>query len=225
VGSAANELVTLAMMDGSATIVRTFTTAAADLTPHRYTIIDALDDGTSIPVEALSEDHSVGVYGEVAPRKMREHADGYVEINLARLRPQTRLERTIAGWTQQSFLEYAPLRGVRFRAEELQYLEEGWDATLAEVKYPTTTVLALAHLVNEAYGDSARVYLHTALPMPLWIRAHPFDSSDVGVQFAIQVRAGNQMRPTNIHTECSMEYARRWVTAAHGYYDAVAEPR
>jgi hypothetical protein len=41
------------------------------------------------------------------------------------------------------------------------------------------------------------------------------------VQIAIQVRAGNRMRPTNIHTECPMEYARRWVEWVRDYYDAV----
>lgn len=211
-------------IDETATIVKAFAHAAEALIPHQFTVIDRLDDGTSIPIEALSEDHSVGVYGDVAPRKMRDHASGYSEINLARLRPVTRLEPRIAGWSQQSFLEHVPMRGVRFRAEELQYLEHGWDATLAEVTYPATTVLALAHLVHEAYGDSVHVYLNTVLPMPLWIRAKPMGSSELGVQFAIQVRAGSRMRPTNIHTECPMEFARRWVVQAHDYYDPVIDP-
>jgi len=204
-------------------IVRTFADAAATLVPHRFDVLETLDDGTRIPVEALSEDHSIGVYADVAPRKMREHVDEYQRIDITFLRPQIRLEVGLAGSSTQWFLEYVPLRGVQFRAEQLQYLEEGWPATLAEVNYPAHTALALAYLVQEAYGSSAVIYLNTTLPMPLWIRSQPIDSSDPGVQFAIQVQAGNRMRPTNIHTECPMEYARRWVTQARSYYDPVAD--
>lgn len=87
-------------------------------------------------------------------------------------------------------------------------------------KYPAQTVLALAHLVHEMSG-SAFIYVNTTLPMPLWIRAHPLGSAEVGVQVAVQARAGDRVRPTNIHTECLMEYARSWVTAARAYFDLV----
>ena len=109
------------------------------------------------------------------------------------------------------------MRGIRFRAEELQYLEEGWWATLPEVKYPAHTALALAHLVRDTFGR-ADIYLNVELPMPLWIRSGALED-EARLQVAIQARAGDRMRPTNIHTECPMDYARRWATLARDYYD------
>jgi hypothetical protein len=202
----------------SDSIISAFSQAAAILLPHRFTLIRALDDGTAIPAEALSDDHSIGIYWDVAPRKMREHVDDYEQIDISCLRPKSTLGMGASGSRHEWFLEYVPMRGVRFRAEQLQYLEEGWTATLAEVKYPAQTVLALTHLVREASG-SVITYLNTRIPMPLWIRAQPFGSPNVGVQIAVQARAGDQMRPTNIHTECPMEYARQWVAAARTYFD------
>lgn len=201
-----------------ATTVRALAHGAANLVSHRFDVIDTLLDGSRIPVEALSEDHSVGIYGSVAPRKMRDHVDGYAAVDLAELRPNLELATTPFGAKYQEVLEYVPLRGVRFRAEDLQYIEEGWAATLVEVKYPLYTTLALLHLVAEAFG-SARLYLNRRLPMPLWIRSEPLGEEPARAQIAIQVTATGRMRPTNIHTECSMEYARQWVTAARDYYD------
>jgi hypothetical protein len=198
--------------------VKTLAAAAGNLVSHRFDVIDTLLDGSRIPVEALSEDHSIGIYGAVAPRKMRDHADGYSMVDLAEFRPSRALSDTPFGAAYQELLEYVPLRGVRFRAEELQYLEEGWDATLVEVKYPLYTTLALLNLLEEAYG-SAHAYLHRTLPMPLWIRTEPLGAEPARAQIAIQVTATGRMRPTNIHTECSMEYARQWVSAARDYFD------
>src|SRR5262249_13010597 len=42
--------------------IEAFATEASTVVPHRFTLITALDDGTAIPPEALSEDHSVGLY-------------------------------------------------------------------------------------------------------------------------------------------------------------------
>ena len=207
-------------MQDSDSIIHAFSEAAALVVPHRFTLIRSLGDGTTIPAEALSDDHSLGIYGDVAPRKMREHLDSYERIEISDLCPKSSLEMGATGSRHEWFLEYTPLRGVQFRAEQLQYLEEGWTATLSEVKYPAQTVLALAHLVHEMYG-AAFIYLNTTLPLPLWIRAQPLSSAEVGVQVAVQVRAGDRVRPTNIHTECTMEYARAWITAARSYFDLV----
>jgi hypothetical protein len=117
----------------------------------------------------------------------------------------------------EQYLEYVPLRGVRFRAERLQYLEEGWWATIPQVKYVSLTVLGLLYLVKRHYG-SAHLCLHTELPMPLWIRSAPLAEEATGVQAVIQVRDENRTRPTNIHTECPMTYARRWAAQARTYY-------
>lgn len=205
-----------------ATTVMTLAQGAANLVSHRFDVIDTLLDGSRIPVESLSEDHSIGIYGVVAPRKMRDHVDGYAAVDLTDLRPGRELTATPFGADYQELLEYVPLRGVCFRAEELQYIEDGWDATLVEVKYPLYTTMALMHLVAEAFG-SARLYLHRTLPMPLWIRSEPLGEEPARAQIAIQVTAKGRMRPTNIHTECSMEYARQWVAAARDYYDTPSD--
>lgn len=185
--------------------------------PHSFDVITALPDGTPIPPEALSEDHTIGLYGDVIPRKMRENAGGFREIEIADLLPQMVLERTSTGVSVQWSLEYPALRNVRFRAERLQYLEEGWWAVTGEVKYPAATVLCLLHVVKELYG-SARICLNTELPMPLWIRSAPPDESNRGVQAAIQARGEGRVLFTNIHTECPMDFARQFAAAARHYY-------
>jgi hypothetical protein len=200
-----------------------FAEAASGLVAHRFDVITALDDGTPIPTEALSEDHTIGLYGSVAPRKMRDHAGGYRRLTIPELRPQSLVSRTPEGSRTDLFLEYVPMRGVRFRAEELQFLEEGWWARISEVKYPAVTVLTFAHLISESFGD-VEIYLNPELPMPLWLRSQPLDADPVEIQVAIQARAGDRMRPTNIHTECPMDYARRWAEAARSYYDLADEP-
>jgi hypothetical protein len=202
--------------------IEDFATEASTLIPHRFTLITALDDGTTIPPEALSEDHSLGLYGAIIPYKMRENLSGYREIEVADLRPQQVLTATATGARLEQFLEYPPLRGVRFRAERLQYLEEGWWATIAQVTYVSRTVLALLYLVKRRYG-AAQLCLNTELPMPLWIRSAPLAGEATGVQAVIQVRDENRTRPTNIHTECPMAYARRWAAQARTYYEIVAE--
>jgi hypothetical protein len=200
------------------TVVAALAHSAGLLVSHRFDVIDALDDGYPIPVEALSEDHSIGIYGSVAPRKMRDHAETYTLADISEFRPQRTVTVTPLGYQAEEFLEYVPLRGVHFSAEDLQYLESGWDASLTEVKYALYTVLALTHVVREAFG-SALLYLNRTLPMPVWIRTEPLEAETVRAQVAVQVMAGGRMRPTNIHTECPMEYARRWTNAARNYYD------
>lgn len=207
-------------MDDALT-VKAIAHGAANLVSHRFEVIDTLLDGSRIPVEALSEDHSIGIYGAVAPRKMRDHIGGYTAVDISELRPTRAVTATPFGAEFREHLEYVPLRGVRFRAEQLQYIEDGWDATLEEVKYPLYTTVALMNLVAEAFG-SAHLYLHRTLPMPLWIRTDPLGVEPARGQIAIQVTATGRMRPTNIHTECSMEYARQWVAAARDYYDIPA---
>lgn len=123
-------------MQNSDSIIGAFSEAATLGVPHRFTLIRSLDDGTAIPPEALSDDHSLGVYRDVAPRKMREHLDGYERIEISDLLPKSTLEMGATGSRHEWFLEYAPLRGVQFRAEQLQYLEECWAATLSEGSIP-----------------------------------------------------------------------------------------
>ena len=202
--------------------IEAFAAEASTLIPHQFDLITALDDGTTIPPEALSEDHSIGVYGVIAPYLMRANLSGYREIEVADLLPQQVLTATATGARMEQFLEYVPLRGVRFRAEQLQYLEDGWSATMPQVKYVALTVLALLYLVKHRYG-SAHLFVNAELPMPLWIRPAPLAEEAAGVQVAIQVRDEHRMRPTNIHTECPMEYARRWAAQARDYYQMVAE--
>lgn len=189
----------------------------SELLPHRFDVITDLPDGTPIPPEALSEDHTIGLYGDVIPRKMRENAAGFREVEIADFLPQLALERTSLGVSAQWSLEYSALRNVRFRAERLQYLEEGWWAVTAEVKYPAATVLSLLHVVKARYG-SVRMYVNAELPMPLWIRSAPPGESNNGVQAAVQARGEGRVLLTNIHTECPMGFARQFAAAARGYY-------
>jgi hypothetical protein len=187
------------------------------LLPHRFDVITALSDGTAIPAEALSEDHTLGLYGDVIPRKMRENASGFREVEVADLLPRMELQRTSTGASVQWSLECPALRNVRFRAERLQYLEEGWWAVTSEVTYPAATVLGLLHVIKARYG-SARLYVNTELPMPLWIRATPLDEANRGIQAVVQARGEGRVLLTNIHTECPMEFARQFATAARSYY-------
>jgi hypothetical protein len=204
------------MANGVAEIER-LAAQVSSLIPHRFEIITRLDDGTAIPPEALSEDHSLGLYGEIVPYKMRENLAGYRQIEIADLVPQQELARSATGMRAGWFLEYPPLRDVRFRAERLQYLEEGWWAVTAEVKYPAETTLALLYTIKQLYG-AAHLYLNTELPMPLWIRPAPLGEETQGAQAVIQARGEGRILSTNIHTECPMETARRWAGAARNYY-------
>jgi hypothetical protein len=198
-----------------------FAEEASKLIPHRFEVVTGLDDGTRIPAEALSEDHTVGLYVEVIPRKMRENLDGFRSIEVADLVPQ-------ASEAQGLFLEYEPLRNTRFRAERLQFLEEGWWAETSEVKYPAGTVLGLMHVMKELYG-AAHLCINGELPMPLWIRSAPGEEAgtvealapgeETGrVEAVVQARGEGRVLLTNIHSECPMEFARRFAEAARGYY-------
>jgi hypothetical protein len=200
--------------------IRDFCRQIEGLVPHRFDVIDRLDDGTVIPIEALSEDHSIGVYWDVSPRKLREREHEYVRIELHELTPIEVWSPTVAGSCHEWYFEYLPMRGVRFRAEWLQYLEEGWDASLANVTYPAMTAITLANVLHSRYGG-AFVYFNRTTPMPLWIRSTQLESADVGISVVVQVQSGGRMSPTNIHTECPMEYARQWSDRARSYFDPV----
>ena len=209
-------------MDVDQKAIGEFAIAASQLLPHRFDIIDVLADGPSIPMEALSEDHTIGIYGSVAPRKMRDNQHLYSQADIAEFAPQIQLAPHATGVRCDHYLEYVPLRGVRFRVEQLQYLEEGWWSSLPEVKYPTHTVLTLLSLVFDTYG-SVFLYLNKTIPMPLWIRTAPITEADSGVQLAIQARAGDRLRPTNIHTEAPMDFARRWADGVRDFFDTSPE--
>jgi hypothetical protein len=194
-----------------------FADEAAAVIPHRFDIITCLSDGTPIPSEALSEDHTVGLYTGTMPRKMRESASGFRDVELCDLLPQVSLERTTTGARMEWFLEYPGLRNRRFRTERLQYLEQGWWAVTREVKYPAATVLGLLHVMKRRYG-AAHVCLNVELPMPLWLRSAPLARDADGVQAVVQARGEGRLLLTNIHTECPMEFARQFVPAIQEYY-------
>ena len=196
--------------------IRQVAQQAASVLPHTFEIITALD-GEHIPPEALSEDHTIGLYGDIIPRKMRESADGFREVEVADFRPQLTYGPTATGIQAQWFLEYPALRNVRFRAEKLQYLEEGWWAVTAEVKYAAASVLGLLYLLRKLYG-AVHICVNAQLPMPLWLRAAPLGQDSRGVQAVVQARGGDKVLFTNIHTECSMAYARQFADDARSYY-------
>lgn len=210
------------MQSSGEAAIRDFCRQVERLIPHRFDVIDHLDDGTAIPMEALSEDHSIGVYWDVSPRKLRERESEYGRIELHQLTPIEVWSPTIAGSSHEWYLECVPMRGVRFRSEWLQYLEEGWDASLATVTYPALTAITLANVLHSRYG-AAFVYLNPITPMPLWIRSTPLKSAEVGIAAVVQVQSGGRMSPTNIHTECPMEYARQWAARARSYFDPVPD--
>lgn len=190
--------------------------ALEPLMAHKFSVIDEIEPGVKSPIEALSEDHTVGLYLDVVPRKVREQLAGFKEISLGYLRPHTNEN---AEGQEAIYLEAEELRNCQFRAEWLQYMEEGWWATVDEVEYPAREVLGALYYVTKTYGQ-AHIYLNTQVPMPLWIRPVPLSQPDDGefVQIMIQARSQGKFIPTNIHTEVSMEFARRWVAAVHGYY-------
>jgi hypothetical protein len=190
--------------------------------PHTFEIITALGDGTPIPGEALSEDHTIGLYGAVVPRKMRESLEGFREVEVSDFVPQRELARTPTGTRADLYLEFPGLRDVRFRADRLQYLDEGWWAVTREVKYPAEALLACSHVMKQRYGE-VRLYLNSELPMPLWVRSDPLGAPTRGVQIVIQARGEGRVLFTNIHSECTMEYAAQFAEAARGYY-RLAEP-
>ena len=200
--------------------IQNFIERITPLLPHHFEVIAALDDGTAIPAEALSQDHSLGLYAESIPYKMRQNLAGYQLVEVADFLPRQCCERTATGTRVEWLLEYPPLQGVRFRTERLQYLEEGWWAETAEVCYPAETVLTLLHVFKTLYG-TVSLCLNTELPMPLWIRSAPLGQPTTEVQAVVQARGEGRVLPTNIHTECPMEYARRWAQAARSYYRTV----
>lgn len=187
------------------------------LLPHRFEVITALGDGTPIPAEALSEDHSIGLYRQAIPRKMRDAMAGFRDIQVGELVPQLTMAETATGLRAEWFLEYPGLRGVRFRAERLQYLEEGWWGVTSEVKYPAGAVLALLHALQRRYGG-AHLCLNGELPMPLWVRPAPLGTPAEGVEAVIQARGEGRVLFTNIHSECTMKFASQFTEAARGYY-------
>ena len=204
------------MSEAAIQSITRFAAAASERLPHRFEVVTDVG-GTPIPAEALSEDHTLGLYVEAIPRKMRENAAGFREVEIADLVPQVIPEVTRTGLHVEWFLEYPGLRGVRFRAERLQYLEEGWWGITSEVKDPAATVLSLLHVMKAEYG-AAHLYLNTELPMPLWLRPAPMEAECQGVQAVVQARGEGRVILTNIHSECPMEFARQFIPAAQHYY-------
>jgi hypothetical protein len=193
---------------------------AADLrmlVPHAFSVVTTLADGSAIPPEALSEDHTLGLYRTAIPRKMRESLDGFRDVDIADFLPQHVVEVTRTGSKADWFLEWPALRHVRFRAERLQYLETGWWAVTSEVKYPAGTVLAVMHALKRRYG-AAHLCLHTTQPMPLWIRSAPLGQATEAVEVVVQARGEGRTLSTNIHSESTMEAARPYVEAVRKYY-------
>ena len=203
-------------MPSAQELLKDFAAAAEAVLPHRFEIITEVG-GTAIPAEALSEDHTLGLYVEAIPRKMRENASGFREVEIADFVPQLVPETTTTGLRADWFLEYPPLRDVRFRAERVQYLDEGWWGITSEVKYPAATVLSLLHLMKERAG-AVHVYLNTELPMPLWLRTSPLGQETGAVQTVVQARGEGRVILTNIHSECPLDVARQFMVAARSYY-------
>lgn len=178
---------------------------------QEFDIIDEVEPGVPMLPEGLSRAHTAGIYCQAIPLKMREHLDGFEQINICELMPQF-LNGTVA------YLEYVPLRNVKFRAEWLQYIEEGFAATVDEVKYPAKSVLGALHAMWQIYGE-VYIYMHKTIPMPLWIRSVDKEIDDpTRPSICLQAYAGDHFIPTNIHVEVGMEYARCWVPGVHTYY-------
>ena len=203
-------------MATAAETIRAFADAASAVLPHHFDVITEVG-GTPIPTEALSEDHTLGLYLAAIPRKMRENLEGFREVEVADFVPQVITGVTRTGLHAEWFLEYPGLREVRFRAARLQYLEDDWWGLTSEVKYPAATTLSLLHLLKQQYG-SARLYLNTELPMPLWLRAAPIGEESPAVQVVIQARGEGRVILTNIHSECPMHVARQFFDACRSYY-------
>lgn len=187
---------------------------------HWFDIITETEPGVPSPVEALSGDHMVGLYRDIAPRKMREQRTGFVQITPEDLRPKA--ENVDGGDTL--YLEAVSMRKSRFFAADLQYIEENWLAMVDEVKYGAREVLGSAWLMKHTFGK-VFIYLNTRLPMPLWIRPVPLDAGLQADMFQIVIQGRSLNAPifTNIHTEVSMVWARQWAKAVHGYYKKVED--
>jgi hypothetical protein len=187
------------------------------LLPHRFEKIIALGDGTKIPAEALSEDHTIGIYGQIIPRLMRNCLAEFREVQLSDFLPQSAIVPTSTGYKTDLYLEYPPLRNTQFRTEKLQYIESGWWAITADVKYPLITVMTIAAVIKKLYGN-VYLYINIVTPMPLWFRATPMNIETPHPQVVIQARGEDRILFTNIHTECSIEYSRQWEEAIKKYY-------
>ena len=183
---------------------------------HRFDMIDVINPGgLRIPAEGLAEDHTMGIYCERMPRKMLEASGSFTEIRLAELYPQR-------GGEGVAYLEYAPLRGVEFQAEKLQYLKEGFLARVAECKYKAGQVLGTLYVMNKVYGDY-HIYVNTRLPMPLWIRPNEMGDRELLPQVAIQAFSGDRCTPTNIHVDVPKECAALYYEACRNYYEVIGD--
>ena len=174
---------------------------------HNFDVIEETEPGKPSPIEALSGDHMIGIYFDIIPRKMREKLSGFKKIEIHDLLPQ------------KDFLEAEKMRGCRFQAADLQYLETDWTAYTDEVKYKTLDVLGCAHYIKKEHGN-VYIYLNDEIPMPLWLRSVPLGEplSPEAPQIVIQAMSLDKPIFTNIHTEMSVEYARLWAEDARGYY-------
>jgi hypothetical protein len=181
-----------------------------------FDVIECVEPGVPSPLEALSKDHMIGVYFDAIPMKMTAQLSGFREARIHELLP--RIE-DFRGNPRELFLEMEGMRGCRFQAASLQYLEEDWAAYADEVKYLASDVMGCAYYMGKTFGG-VHIYLNDALPMPLWMRPAPISETlePECPQIAIQARSLDRPIFTNIHTVVSMEYARRWAAAARGYY-------
>lgn len=209
-------------MDGGEDSLRVLVPQLEAAVPHRMTFIDRLEPDLPIPPEALSEDHSLGAYVVCLPRKMRDHLDGYVPIEVADLRVGWSMRTDAMGARTVMLLEHPGLDGVRFRAAELQYLEgEDWWCTTPSVGWPAGTVVSLLHMFKRTFGRVVML-AHPGLPHPLWLRAAlPPEPSPVDV--VVQARAPDRVLPTNIHTECPWRFAQRFAPQVRQYYIRATE--
>ncbi len=180
-------------------------------------VIDQLEPDLPIPPEVLSTNHTLGAYTVCLPRKMRDHLDGYVPIEVADLRVGWNTRTNAQGTRTVMLLEYPELDGVRFRAADLQYLvDEDWWCTTPSVGWPADMVVSLLHMFKHTFGNAVML-VHPSLPHPLWFRAAlPPEPSPADV--VAQAWAPDRVLPTNIHSECPWRFAQRFVPQVRKYY-------
>ena len=180
-----------------------------------FEIINEVEPGVKMETEALSSDHTIGIYCKLLPLKVREQLDGFKKIHISELLP-------ICNNGSVEYFECIKLRKAKFRSEWLQYIEEGFDATVDEVKYPALSVLGTLHVLYNRFNN-ANIFLNDKVPMPLLLSPEPIREIGNGLfpAICIQAYSGTSPIPTNIHVEVSMEYARIWVPGVHTYYKKI----
>ena len=189
------------------------------LTGHKFDVIECIEPGVPSPPESLSEDHMIGIYLDAAPKKMMVRQHEFHQVDICDFLPKLEKAGENGLVADTLFLEMERMRGCRFQAADLQYLEADWTAFVDEVKYTAAEVMGCAYYIKKIFGE-VFIYFNNNIPMPLWIRPVPLNINlnPELLQIAIQARSLSKPIFTNIHTEVSMEYARQWAEAARGYY-------